>query len=135
MAHLWQHHHGKPSRGGYHNQEWAARMRAVGLIPTDTGAPGGKETGQKMSHVIAPGGRFEQACTAFLTGHPAILYSDRAGEAEPGTARRDRKKKAASKTKFTCPECQANAWAKPAAKLICGECEEPMLAEEPDGED
>ena len=25
MAHLWQHHHGKPGRGRYHNQEWAER--------------------------------------------------------------------------------------------------------------
>ena len=29
----------KPSDGdGYHNKEWAAKMREVGLIPTDTGA-------------------------------------------------------------------------------------------------
>ena len=26
MAHLWQHHFGKPSRAGYHNKEWAAKM-------------------------------------------------------------------------------------------------------------
>jgi hypothetical protein len=28
MAHLWQHHFGKPSRTGYHNKEWAACMTA-----------------------------------------------------------------------------------------------------------
>src|ERR1700761_4480169 len=39
MFHLWQHHHGKPSRSGYHNAEWAGKMRAVGLIPSDTGEP------------------------------------------------------------------------------------------------
>jgi predicted SprT family Zn-dependent metalloprotease len=50
MVHLWQHHHGKPSRTGYHNKEWAAMMKAVGLIPSDTAAPGGKETGQHVSH-------------------------------------------------------------------------------------
>jgi predicted RNA-binding Zn-ribbon protein involved in translation (DUF1610 family) len=27
-----------------------------------------------------------------------------------------------SKRKFTCPECGQNAWAKPGACLICGEC-------------
>src|SRR4051794_34389857 len=32
MAHLWQHHHGKPSRTCYHNKEWAAKMKEVGLI-------------------------------------------------------------------------------------------------------
>ncbi len=39
------------------------------------------------------------------------------------------KTKAASKTEYTCPECATNAWAKPEAKLICGECDEPMVAE------
>jgi hypothetical protein len=32
------------------------------------------------------------------------------------------KAKKASKTKFTCPECGQNAWAKWGAILICGEC-------------
>jgi hypothetical protein len=27
-----------------------------------------------------------------------------------------------SKRKFTCPECGQNAWAKPGARLNCGEC-------------
>jgi hypothetical protein len=129
MVHLWQHHRGKPSRSGYHNQEWAAKMREVGLIPTDTGEPGGKDTGQKMTHIIEPGGRFEAACTAFLSTAPAILYHDRAGD---GDAAKVRRKKAASKTKYTCPGCGFNAWAKPDAPLVCGDCQEPMQADEPD---
>lgn len=32
--------------------------------------------------------------------------------------------KKASKTKFTCQECGQNAWAKPDALLICGNCYE-----------
>jgi len=32
--------------------------------------------------------------------------------------------KNASKTKFTCHECQQNAWAKPGAALICVYCYE-----------
>lgn len=43
MVHLWQHHFGKPSRAAYHNKEWAAKMHMVGLVPSDTGQPGGKE--------------------------------------------------------------------------------------------
>lgn len=31
------------------------------------------------------------------------------------------KAKKASKTKFTCPDCGQNAWAKPDAALICGD--------------
>jgi predicted SprT family Zn-dependent metalloprotease len=42
MVHLQQHHQGKPSRTGYHNKEWAVMRRQVGLIPSDTGAEGGK---------------------------------------------------------------------------------------------
>lgn len=40
-----------------------------------------------------------------------------------------KQKKAASETKYICPECATNAWAKPEAKLICGACDEPMVAE------
>jgi len=124
MCHLWQHHSGTPSRNGYHNKEWAATMRAIGLIPTDTGLAGGKETGQKVTHLVEPGGKFEKSCTAFLAKHSTVLYQDRAGEGET------RKKKAASKTKYTCPDCQANAWAKPDTHLVCGDCDQPMEAEE-----
>jgi predicted SprT family Zn-dependent metalloprotease len=126
MAHLWQHHHGTPSRSGYHNKEWAAKMREIGLIPTATGEPGGREVGQKMTHMIEPGGRFEQACTAYLATGTAILYHDRAGDGEAAVTR---KKKAASKTKYTCPTCGMNAWAKPDAHLMCGDCSEDMEAE------
>jgi hypothetical protein len=38
--------------------------------------------------------------------------------------RQARAKKAASKTRFTYPECGQNAWAKPDALLICGNCHE-----------
>jgi hypothetical protein len=33
QAHLWQQHFGKVSRGGYHNKEWAAKMKEIGLHP------------------------------------------------------------------------------------------------------
>jgi hypothetical protein len=50
MAHCWQDHRGKPGRRGYHNKEWAAKMQAIGLTPSHTGKPGGKRTGQSVSH-------------------------------------------------------------------------------------
>ena len=52
MVHLWQHHFGERPRKAYHDKQWAAKMREIGLIPTATGELGGKETGQKMSHLI-----------------------------------------------------------------------------------
>jgi predicted SprT family Zn-dependent metalloprotease len=65
MAHLEQHHFGKPGRTSYHNKERAGMMKAVGLIPSDTGAPAGREVGQKVSHYIEAGGvcpRLRRAC-------------------------------------------------------------------------
>ena len=128
QAHVWQHHFGKPSRSGYHNRQWAAKMIEIGLIPTDTGQPGGKQVGQKVTHMIAEGGPFETACRALLAKTGPTLYHDRVGEGAAAT----RKKKAASKTKFSCPACEQNAWAKPDALLICGVCHEEMEAEEPE---
>jgi SprT-like family len=61
MCHVWQETYGEPSRQGYHNREWAMKMREVGLQPTTTGEPGGKETGQAVTHYILPDGRYAQA--------------------------------------------------------------------------
>lgn len=124
MCHLQQHHFGKPSRSGYHNKEWAQMMEAVGLIPSDTGRAGGKKTGQKMTHYIETGGDFETACAKLLAQGFTIPWQ--AMTRDEGAA----KKKAASKTKYTCPDCDANAWAKPGTNLFCGDCMVPMEAEE-----
>ncbi len=129
MVHLWQHHYGEPPRKGYHDKQWAAKMREIGLIPSSSGEEGAKETGQKMTHLIEENGRFARAVTKLLEEHPAILYSDRS-ENNP-----ERKKKAASKTKYTCPTCGLNAWAKPDAPLVCGTCQEQMQAENVEGEE
>jgi predicted SprT family Zn-dependent metalloprotease len=128
MAHVEQHHFGKPSRSGYHNREWAGMMRAIGLVPSDTGAPGGKEVGQKVSHYIEAGGRFERACAELVEQGFDPLYVERWTEGGEKT----RKKKAASKTRYSCPTCELNAWAKPGVHLVCGECEEKLEAEEPE---
>jgi SprT-like family len=129
MVHLWQHHYGKQPRKGYHDKQWAAKMHEIGLIPTATGEEGGKETGQKMTHLIEENGHFARAVSKLLAEHPAILYHDRS---ENDAAR---KKKTASKTKYTCPGCGLNAWAKPEAPLVCGTCQEPMQAENVEGEE
>lgn len=129
MAHLWQHHHGKPSRPGYHNAQWASRMRKLGLIPSSTSQPGGKETGQKMGHYIAEKGAFAAAVATLLTEGYALPYVELWDENDESK----RKKKASSKTKYTCPDCGANAWAKPETRLLCGECAVNLQpTEEPD---
>lgn len=126
MVHLWQHHFGKPSRNGYHNKEWAAKMATVGLIASATGQEGGKQTGQRMTHYIEAGGVYEKLAKPFIAkgGYPP--YHDRLlGAAE----KKKKKKKAESKTKFTCEECGVNAWGKPDLNISCNDCECVMLAE------
>ncbi|MQW45316.1 sprT domain-containing protein [Sinorhizobium meliloti] len=131
MAHLWQHHFGKPSRSGYHNKEWAEKMHDIGLHPSDTGQPGGKETGQSCSHYIIEGGPYARAYADLAGKGFQALYVELWDDAE---AKKKRKAKAASKTKYTCPDCDAHAWAKPGTRLICGECEILMLSDNDDEE-
>jgi len=76
MAHLWQHHWGKTGCRGYHNKQWATRMKILGLYPSSTSQPGGKELGHKVSHYIASGGSFDRACEEFLKTGFVIPYGD-----------------------------------------------------------
>jgi predicted SprT family Zn-dependent metalloprotease len=122
MMHCWQHVFGEPSKRGYHNKEWAAKMKAVGLQPSSTGAVGGRETGQRMSHYIIPDGPFAQAFAKLAaTGWKLNLQSaHRAGD----------KKGPNSKVKFTCSACGQNAWGKLDLAIICKPCGIEMLSAE-----
>jgi len=66
MVHHWQDSFGRPSKSNPHNREWAAKMREVGLEPSSTGLPNGKDTGQTVSHFILPKGLFIQSCRKLL---------------------------------------------------------------------
>lgn len=127
MVHLEQEHFGNPPKRAYHNKQWADWMERVGLIPSTTGEPGGKRTGAACTHYIEEDGRFAESCARLLaTGFDIPLHSAPVTVADKATA----KKKAASKTKYTCGTCGANAWAKPESLLVCGTCMEPMLSRE-----
>jgi SprT-like family len=115
MVHAWQVAHGTPPRKSYHDREWATKMKEVGLFPSSTGEPGGKETGPKVSHYVVEGGPFAQAFARLKASGFELRWQSRADAGE-------RQKKAASKTKYTCPNCAQNAWAKPDASLMCGVC-------------
>jgi hypothetical protein len=121
MAHLWQQHFGKPSRSAYHNKEWAAKMKEIGLQPSDTGAPGGKETGQKMTHYIVAGGPFAVACRELLSDGYRLAWGEVIDAAKDDG---DDDKNKSNRVKYTCPGCGVNAWGKPDLALICGDCEE-----------
>ena len=128
MAHLKRYRLIKPRpTPGYHDKKWARIMLEVGLMPSVTGEPGEKTTGQKVSHYIIPGGRFEIATHELLRRGFTIRYLEFEQENNNLTLRRERSK--ASKSRFSCVNCQPaqNAWAKPGAHLICGDCNTPML--------
>ena len=88
-------------------------MEALGLMPSDTGAAGGKRTGQRMTHYIIPGGRFDTATRELLDSGFKLNWESSRNAAHANGI---------SKLKFTCPLCRQNAWAKPGARLLCGHC-------------
>jgi predicted SprT family Zn-dependent metalloprotease len=119
MAHVWQHQNGKPSKRGYHNEEWASKMESIGLQPSSTGMVGGKRTGQHMSDYVIPGGLFRQAYAALpQTSWRLNLQSAHRPGPKGGTN---------SKTSFTCSTCGQKAWGKPDLAINCRHCGIEML--------
>ncbi len=124
---------GRKSSTGYHDKHWGAVMRQIGLMPSNTGKPGGKQTGYQMMEYVIEGGLFERVCTELLASGFKLIWGDNiavrtthsgsddgacshlgtTGNVKP--AKKDR-------IKFTCPSCALNAWAKPSAKIACGIC-------------
>lgn len=144
MMHQWQESFAetKPRRG-YHDAVWADAMEAVGLMPSSTGAEGGKRTGQSMDHYIVDG-KFRDACRVLLDNGYGIRWAGAIEEFHgagaafipaiekwgiEGVGEKPKPKaKAQTRAKFVCPKCEAKAWAKPTASLMCGDCKEVMEA-------
>ena len=126
MVHLWQQHFGEPPRRCYHDRQWAAKMKSVGLWPSSTAAEGGKETGARVSHFIIEDGAYAAAYERWAAQVKTPLFQD---VALLLASEKEAEKKAASKTKFTCPKCSANAWGKPDLHIVCGDCEVRMESE------
>jgi len=124
MVHVWQHAHGKPSARGYHNTEWTAKMKSIGLQPSSTGMVGGKETGQRMMDYIIPDGPFTKSYAKLAARGWALNLQSAHRPGPKGGVN--------SKTKFTCSSCGQNAWGKPDLAILCKPCKiqmrEPKLA-------
>lgn len=148
MSHVWQHHHGKPGRGRYHNKEWANKLESLGLMPSSTGHPGGKRTGDSMADYPIKGGTFLDVCQQLLTEEFKISWYDRFGSLKDGhtsfglsmdlpeggetIAANDGVEMAEATTKpgnksnrakYTCA-CDINVWGKPGLNVLCGDCNE-----------
>lgn len=105
----WQQAHGKPSSGRYHNRQRAAKIKRLDCIHR---TPGARKPASASPTAIIAGGPYARAYAKLKT----IAFER------------------VSKTKFSCPDCEQNAWEKPDAQLICGNCYEDgqvvdMLAE------
>ena len=132
LCHQYQYEYGKPGRTGYHNLEFAEIMRKVGLFCSSTGEPGGKQTGDQMTHYIVLDGLFAKVFTRmpkdyllpfkplfdeeyFVTGTSCTSV----GKPKPMNNK--------NKTKFTCLGCGAAAWGKYSLDINCNQCEQRMV--------
>lgn len=140
QCHIWQYTHGKPSRNGYHNKEWASQMLWVGLIPSHTGKIGGNMTGQNMSDYPEKDGKFLKALEEmpdeyklpftsvegdYRANRMALMGGLEAGVSISGSidGQEAPPKPKTSKNKYSCP-CGNNVWGKLELHIICGDCEE-----------
>lgn len=60
-------------------------MESVGLMPSHTGQPGGRRTGEKMTHFIIQGGPFDLACDELLTEAFTLSWLDMHPAEPPGS--------------------------------------------------
>jgi hypothetical protein len=79
------------------------------IVPANQAASG---QASAMSHYIVEGGSYAKAYAKLAASGFQLHWQS----APPPEQQRN------SKTKFTCPECSQNAWAKPDAGLICAIC-------------
>jgi len=145
MVHGWQYHQGEPSERNYHNREWADKMISIGLMPSSTGAPGGKEVGQKMSDYPLKGGVFLNASEELINSHVfAGLFYEISPEmiaiidqSKPmfeqikdyvidQNNKPSRPKK--SKLKYSC-SC-SNVWGKAGLEISCKSCGEEFIQQQ-----
>jgi predicted SprT family Zn-dependent metalloprotease len=116
MAHLDLYLNGRMPTNGYHCKAWGRIMKDIGLHPSHTGQPGGKETGLKVSHYIIPGASFEASATALLNdGWTLQYFAPVVTELEKARKRKQR----ASKTAYVCSTCNARVWGKLGLQIAC----------------
>lgn len=142
MVHQWQAHHGKSSRSGYHNAEWGGKMESIGLMPSSTGKPGGKKTGQCVADYLIEGGSLEALYQRLNAEGVMIPWYDRlvvalAAEAGVGFALSSTVTAAAVSLPVVKPEAKAKTcyshqcsedteplkvWGRKGLALTCGLC-------------
>lgn len=77
MCHLMIWEKTKKENKGYHGKDWVLLMERCGLIPSDTGRPGGRKTGYQMDHYIQKDGLFMTVTKKLCDGKYMLSWYDR----------------------------------------------------------
>ena len=117
------------------------------MVPSDTGQPGGKQTGQKVSHYINPEGAFAKIFNSLDAGKieqlrlrylPTASLSTQKNVDNPddpdggdgtGSDEDDEKKrnsKSGKRIKYTC-NCGNNVWGRNGLLIRCIECDSEFI--------
>lgn len=123
MCHHWQHTEGHPGKTrGYHNGEWATKMKSIGLSPLSA-TTGSKGTGVNVTHEIVISGKYYAAVTEFLVKYTDfdLSYSSKPIELEKPTTYTKHS------FRYECPKCKVWAKAPKNTKLVCENCLESMI--------
>lgn len=146
QCHLWQDEYGTPGRGRYHNNEWAEKMKSVGLSPFNIKNQN-RETGDQVSHKIITGGAFDIATQKLISEDFKISWVDRIidgvektlsvdedGEFQitPGepTTSKNTTNSGGKRTKYSCPNKHYSVWGKSGIDPKCGQCNEYLEPED-----
>ena len=116
-----------PGTRGYRSVAWAQKMEEVGLRPV--GRQGNKKSGYGLSFEIIPGGPFDCDCAELPATGFKLRWRDGV-EDLPEIAERqsDNTPSKSTRTRFECAGCGLKAWANPAARLSCRDCNRPLTA-------
>lgn len=106
MIHKWQHDFGnqKP-RKHYHNKEYVEKAASIGFII---------KCGEPNEQLIDSNGKFMQA---IQTVDVSLILKPR-----NVSSQLSQENKSGNKSKYTCPSCGFNSWAKPGVTNICCDC-------------
>lgn len=149
MVHLWQHQEGTPGREGYHNKEYATKAREIGLQTIDSKT--GKDVGDSITTEILHDSPLA-LCIADIPDDALFPWyaltlnlgdgggggegeggDEKDGEGEQGAPQpqpQGHQPRRGKRSRYTCPLCSLNCWAKPGARFICGVCpDRPAMVE------
>jgi len=123
MCHQYRQYRGNPPRRAYHDQAWAKKMIEIGLQPSDTAAPGGRTTGQRMSHYLLECSPLSELIKELVSqGHDLSLLVEGLSTRSNGEILQQKGTKPWSRTKYACPACGRSVLGGDRLNLICGDC-------------